>query len=208
MKLKSYVVDNDLKTAKAKEELLDTMMTNFSSTPILVALISACKTVFNTARAKPITPFDQMLTPEENALIDNNRLKFLRDNEELLTRLNNPKMVEEDARKKGLSRKEFVAEMQQYLFKQKHTLLQILEVRVEDLPKVVTSILTNRMFFDKDKRRLKKEVLALEQAARIVLLNRYRNDKEFVVTKPIHALKLSDVQPEHDILVRKLGLPG
>jgi len=50
---------------------MDRLITTLSVDPVKISILGAIKTVFNQGKAKPIRPFDQALTPREQALIDN-----------------------------------------------------------------------------------------------------------------------------------------
>jgi len=92
------------------------------------------------------------------------------------------------------------------MFNSLHCLQQIETVKLADLPQEVKTIYTDSAFMLSDKKLIKKNLLAVEQAVRITLLNKYRASSDFKVKKPLVELKHADVYPEYTALAAKLGL--
>lgn len=206
-KLDAYIKSNNIVDVENSKRVYDTILENVSQDPQLVALIGAIKTVFNETRARPMREFDLYLSPEEHSIMSAANIDWLKNNKISIETLNDPELVISKAREANISVKQYVDNLRNKLWNDKHVLLKIADLQLADFPTQVKKLYTSKTFLSNNKKVRKKELLAVEQAVKISLVDKYRNTKgEMSISRPLVDLKVGDILHVYKSIRTKLKL--
>jgi len=86
-------------------------------------------------------------------------------------------------------------------------LLKISDLRLADFPTQVKKLYTSKTFLSNNKKIRKKELLAVEQAVKIFLVDKYRDTKgEMSISRPLVDLRAGDISHVYKSIRTKLKL--
>jgi len=84
---------------------------------------------------------------------------------------------------------------------------KIRDLQIADFPASVKKLYTAKTFLLNNKKIRRKEILAVEQAVKIHLVDKYRKSEgDFDISRPLVDLKVGDIRDVYDGIRKKLRL--